>query len=83
MGSEGVCSTSRWASLILMLEMESMTSVPDITIVEAIAISKGDQTLTAMIVEGTNSRKSGVQRSSCHVCPRSESFSTNGHFICV
>ena len=57
MGSEGVCSTSRWASPILMLEMESMTSVPDITVVEAIAIYKGDQTLTAMIVEGTKFQK--------------------------
>jgi len=35
MGSEGGCSTSHWASLIPMLEMESVTSAQDTTIVEA------------------------------------------------
>ena len=35
MGSEGVCSASRWASPILMLEMESTTSAPDIIVVES------------------------------------------------
>ena len=61
MGSEGVCSVSRWASRIFILEMESVTSFPDIIIVEAVAIAKGDQTLTAMIVRDSNPRKSGVR----------------------
>ena len=61
MGSEGVCSASRWTSLILMLETESVISVSDIAIVEAKAIAKGDRTLIVMIVKGTDSKKSEVR----------------------
>ena len=61
MGSEGVCSASRWTSLILMLETESVISVSDIAIVEAKAIAKGDRILIVMIVKGTDSKKSEVR----------------------
>ena len=52
-GSEGVCSARRWVSLILMLEMDWVTSVPKTAFVEAMYIDKGDQRiLTRIIVEG-------------------------------
>lgn len=61
MGSEGGCSASSWASLILMLEMESVTSVTGISIVEAIAVAEGDQLLTATTIQGSSSKYSGVR----------------------
>lgn len=39
MGSEGVCSDSRCALLMLTLEMDSVTSFLDITTVATVAIA--------------------------------------------
>ncbi len=40
MVSEGVCSSFRWFSLISILEMESVTSAPDATIIDVGAIAE-------------------------------------------
>lgn len=40
MGSEGVCSSCRWNSLISILEGESATSIPETPIIDVGAIAE-------------------------------------------